>query len=120
MKSVGGDVWVDGVAFCFVSKKEGWADGGVRKVIDEEGEECRVKAVFHWSMAMRSWEVKERKPCWALWMRLFDSRYSVRAYHKKLSSPVEVDPDMELVPPETGREAECLCDRVNPPQKDEL
>ncbi|ELT95788.1 hypothetical protein CAPTEDRAFT_221044 [Capitella teleta] len=42
------------------------------------------------------------------------------AYHKKLSSPVEVDPDMELVPPETGREAECLCDRVNPPQKDEL
>jgi hypothetical protein len=41
--SVGGDVWVDGVAFCVVSKEEGWADGGVRKVIDEKGGEFMAK-----------------------------------------------------------------------------
>ncbi|ELU11084.1 hypothetical protein CAPTEDRAFT_196683 [Capitella teleta] len=43
LESVGENVWVDGVAFCVVSKKEGWADGGVKKVIDKEGEEYGAK-----------------------------------------------------------------------------
>ncbi|ELU02150.1 hypothetical protein CAPTEDRAFT_209253 [Capitella teleta] len=43
LESVGGNIWVDGVAFCVVSKKEAWADGGVRKVIDEDREEYGAK-----------------------------------------------------------------------------